>query len=48
MNAQPSALHTFLFTVYPYLCLAVFLMVVTFERANLCVTQGLVGQPGCR
>ena len=22
--------------------------VVTFERADLCVTQGLVGQPGCR
>ena len=22
--------------------------IVTFERANLCVTQGLVGQPGCR
>ncbi len=34
MNAQPSALHTFLFTVYPYLCLAVFLMgsLARFDR----------------
>ncbi len=31
-----------------FFLLAVFYMVVTFERADLCVTQGLVGQPGCR
>ncbi len=31
-----------------FLLLAVVYMVVTFERADLCVTQGMVGQPGCR
>ncbi|MDP2007340.1 MAG: hypothetical protein Q8K45_16810 [Rubrivivax sp.] len=31
-----------------FLLLVVVYMVVTFERADLCVTQGLVGQPGCR
>ena len=34
--------------IVTFCLLAVFYMVVTFERANLCVTQGLVGQPGCR
>ncbi len=31
-----------------FFLLTVIYMVVTFERADLCVTQGLVGQPGCR
>lgn len=30
-----------------FLLLAVY-AVVTFERADLCVTSGLLGQPGCR
>ncbi|MBK6470162.1 MAG: hypothetical protein IPF94_05330 [Betaproteobacteria bacterium] len=34
--------------VVTFCLLAVIYMVVTFERADLCVTQGLVGQPGCR
>jgi uncharacterized protein YggT (Ycf19 family) len=34
--------------VVAFCLLAVIYMVVTFERADLCVTQGLVGQPGCR
>ena len=34
--------------IVTFCLLAVVYMVVTFERANLCVTQGLVGQPGCR
>lgn len=31
-----------------FFLLAVAYMVVTFERVDLCVTQGMVGQPGCR
>lgn len=34
--------------VVAFCLLAVFYVVVTFERADLCVTQGMVGQPGCR
>ncbi|MBK8105599.1 MAG: hypothetical protein IPK42_08570 [Betaproteobacteria bacterium] len=34
--------------IVTFCLLAVLYMIVTFERANLCVTQGLVGQPGCR
>lgn len=34
--------------VVTFCLLSVIYMVVTFERADLCVTQGLVGQPGCR
>jgi cytochrome b561 len=34
--------------VVTFCLLAVVYAVVTFERADLCVTQGLVGQPGCR
>ncbi len=31
-----------------FLLLAVLYAVVTFERANLCVTSNMVGQPGCQ
>ncbi|MBA4178500.1 MAG: hypothetical protein C0505_18365 [Leptothrix sp. (in: Bacteria)] len=31
-----------------FLLLAVLYAAVTFERADLCVTQGLLGQEGCR
>jgi hypothetical protein len=31
-----------------FLLLAVLYAVVTFERADLCVTSNLIGQPGCR
>jgi hypothetical protein len=31
-----------------FFLLLVMYAVVTFERADLCVTSGLVGQPGCR
>ena len=31
-----------------FLLLVVFYLVVTFERADLCVTSNLVGQAGCR
>ncbi len=31
-----------------FFLLLVIYAVVTFERADLCVTSGLVGQPGCR
>jgi hypothetical protein len=34
--------------VITFLLLAVIYAIVTFERANLCVTAGLVGQDGCR
>lgn len=31
-----------------FLLLSVLYVVVTFERADLCVTSGLLGQAGCR
>lgn len=31
-----------------FFLLLVMYAIVTFERADLCVTSGLVGQPGCR
>jgi type III secretory pathway component EscU len=31
-----------------FLLLSVFYVVVTFERADLCVTSNMVGQAGCR
>jgi hypothetical protein len=31
-----------------FFLLLVIYAVVTFERADLCVTSGLLGQPGCR
>ncbi len=34
--------------VVAFLLLVVIYMVVTFERANLCVTANMVGQAGCR
>jgi hypothetical protein len=34
--------------VIAFLLLAVIYAIVTFERANLCITAGLVGQDGCR
>ena len=34
--------------IVTFLLLLVVYAVVTFERADLCVTSGLVGQPGCR
>ncbi len=34
--------------IVTFLLLAVIYAIVTFERANLCVTSGLLGQPGCR
>jgi hypothetical protein len=34
--------------VITFLLLAVIYAIVTFERANLCITAGLVGQDGCR
>ncbi len=33
--------------VITFLLLAVIYAIVTFERANLCITAGLVGQDGC-
>jgi len=34
--------------VITFLLLAVIYVIVTLERANLCVTSGLMGQDGCR
>lgn len=34
--------------VVAFLLLSVLYVVVTFERADLCVTSGLLGQSGCR
>ena len=34
--------------IVTFLLLAVLYAVVTFERADLCVTSQLLGQPGCR
>lgn len=34
--------------VVTFLLLSVLYVVVTFERADLCVTSGLLGQAGCR
>lgn len=31
-----------------FFVLLVLYFIVTFERADLCITSGLVGQPGCR
>ncbi len=34
--------------IVTFLLLVIVYAVVTFERVDLCVTSGLVGQPGCR
>lgn len=34
--------------VVTFLLLALIYAIVTFERANLCVSSGLLGQDGCR
>jgi len=34
--------------IVTFLLLVVVYAIVTFERADLCVTSNLVGQPGCR
>lgn len=34
--------------IVTFLLLAVLYAVVTFERADLCVTSQMLGQPGCR
>lgn len=34
--------------IVTFFLLVILYAIVTFERADLCVTSGLVGQPGCR
>ena len=34
--------------VVTFFVLLILYAIVTFERADLCVTQNMVGQPGCR
>lgn len=34
--------------VVTFLLLLILYFVVSFERADLCISSGLVGQPGCR
>lgn len=44
----PKAVADSQVPVVTFLLLVVVYAIVTFERADLCVTQGLVGQAGCR
>lgn len=34
--------------IVTFLLLAILYVVVTFERADLCITANMVGQPGCQ
>jgi hypothetical protein len=34
--------------IVTFFFLVILYAIVTFERADLCVTSNLVGQPGCR